>query len=887
MEEVEYRPDPDALLDLIKKEESKAEEGKLTIFFGMCAGVGKTYTMLQTAREDRANKLDVVIGIIETHKRAETEELVEGFEIIPRKEINYRGTTFHEMDIDAIIERRPGIVLVDELAHTNIPGSRHLKRYQDVLELLRNGIHVYTTLNVQHVESRAETVKQITGISIRETVPDLIIERADEIELIDITPGELLERLKEGKVYTPERSRQSIENFFRKGNLTALREMALRITAERVDKDLHNYRAEKSIDSVWKSSQKLLVAVGPGPYSMGLIRWTRRLAYSMEVPWIAAYIETVKDAKPEYRESLLKNIELARSLGAEIQSVHDTDVANGLLRIARANNVTQILIGKTRKSIFGGFSLGNQFLLRLLRLSSDIDIYIIGGDREPEKLRPRDLMFLSLQKFRHYALTAAIVFVLSVVLFPLAHFMGYQAIGFIFMLGILLLPLFDLGPGPMLLAAGLSALSWDYFFIPPFFTFRITRTEDILMFVMYFMVAAISGYLSSHIRATKKLLAQRERSTTLLYRLSRDLSSATEMNSVIEASVKHLDRIFHANTAVLLFESFEKLRPHPHNASTLVVHDDGWNVAQWVFLHGEHAGKFTDTLPSSDATYYPIKSKSGILGVLALQLKDSEKPLQFKNQVLLDSFFSQINTAIEREYLKELAEKQSVVMETDKLYKTLFDSISHELKTPITTIQGVVEAFENPAILQDAGRSGEFVAEIKIAANRLKLLVENMLNMARLESGSIEMNFTQHSIMDIIDAAIRHLEPELGGREVIVDSPEDDIFLLCDFSLLRQVIINILRNANEYSPEGCPIEITVSSVDHVLLIKITDHGHGIPADALQHLFQKFYRVPGTKAGGTGLGLSIVKGFVELHKGSITAGNSAQGGAEFTIVLPLK
>ncbi len=504
------RPDPDKLLEKIKQEENGIVSGKLKIFFGMCAGVGKTYTMLEAARKAKREGIDVAVGIVETHKRVETEALVEGLEVIPLKEINYRGSIFNEMDLDAILKRKPSLVLVDELAHTNIPGSRHIKRFQDVEELLSSGINVFTTLNVQHLESRAETVQQIIGTYIRETVPDSIIDKAYEVELIDLTIEELLQRLAEGKVYTPEKSKQAIQNFFRRGNLTALREMALRFTAERVDKDLRSYKIEKNIYSTWRSSQRLMVAVGPSPYSANLIAWTRRLAYSLEAQWNAVYVETNKKLSEVEKKYLETNLKLAKELGAEIITSQDTDLINGLVRIAKENNVTQIVIGKTRKDNLFGLLYHRSFIKKLIKKSGDIDVYIAGGG-EPEKQKQPIDSFVKFQSpLYRYALAFIIVLVLTIIFYLVKDSIGYRAVSLLFILSVAVLPLFDFGPGPIFLAALVSALTWNYYFIPPQFTFRIARLEDALMFIMYFIVAIVTGLLTSKIKTQQQFLALKE-----------------------------------------------------------------------------------------------------------------------------------------------------------------------------------------------------------------------------------------------------------------------------------------------------------------------------------------------------------------------------------------
>ncbi len=878
------RPDPDKLLEKIKKEETGESIGKLKIFFGMCAGVGKTYTMLEAAQKARREGIDIVIGIVETHKRAETESLTNGLEKIPLKEINYRGTVFNEMDLDATISRKPALVLVDELAHTNIPGSRHEKRYQDVEELLNNGINVFTTLNVQHLESRAETVQQITGTYIRETVPDSIVDKAYQVELIDLTIDELLQRLAEGKVYTPEKSKQAIQNFFRKGNLTALREMALRFTAERVDKDLRYYKIEKNIYSTWRSSQRLMVAVGPSPYSANLIAWTRRLAYSLEAQWIAVFVETNKKLSEEEKKYLEANIKLAKELGAEVINTQGTDLINALVRVAKENNITQIVIGKTRKENFLGFFYHKSFLRKLIKKSGDIDVYVAGG----EELISRRLTvdsFVNIQSsFSKYIISFLIVFFLTILLYLIKDSTGYQTVSLLFLLTIALLPLFDLGPGPVFFAACLSALSWNYYFIPPQFTFHIAKIEDGLMFVLYFIVAIVTGLLTSKIRTQQKFLIQKEKRTSSLYNLSKDLSAAGSIDDIADAAVKKINLLFNAETIIIFSDENNKLNAKPHSASSFLIDDADWLAANWVHKNSKKAGRFTNTLPLSPVTFYPLKSKSGVLGAIGLKTRD-DKPLTSEQENFLDTFILQISNAIEREFLNDLAKKSLVANESEKLYKTLFNSLSHELKTPIAAILGAVSSFKDENIYQNKNIWGKILTEINIAADRLNRLVENLLDMARLETGFISLKLDWHSITDLFNSALDKLKDESAEHKIILSAADDIPIFKFDFGLLEQAMINIIHNSLEYTPANSEIRIEAKFVNDKCIITIADNGKGFPDESLPKLFEKFYRIPGTKAGGTGLGLSIAKGFIEAHRGNINASNLPGGGAVFTISLP--
>ncbi|MFA6457219.1 MAG: DUF4118 domain-containing protein, partial [Bacteroidota bacterium] len=676
----QYRPDPDALLNALKKEEEHSRRGKLKIFFGMSAGVGKTYDMLKSAHEAKTQGVDIVIGYIETHKRFETDALVTGLEVIPRKIIEYRGVALEEMDLDAVIARKPKVVLVDELAHTNAPTSRHSRRYQDVLELLDLGIDVHTTVNVQHLESRADTVAQISGAVVRETVPDSIFELADEVELIDISPEDLLKRLEEGKVYTPDRSRQAIQNFFRKGNLTALREMSLRLTAERVDHQLRDYMQSERITETWKSGQRLLVGIGPSPSTVSLIRWARRMAYTLNATWVAVYVETSKSISDEAKKQLNSNIKLAADLGAEIITTTDDNIVRALVRTAHQHNATQILIGKSLNRSF----LTESLLDRLIKESGNLDVYVIGEHDESQQ-RAKSFTIPEVHSgIAQYVISAFIIFVSALACFPFSEYLGYQTVSLILLLIVVLLPL-KFGVGPVLLAAAMSAMLWNFFYIPPKFTFAIGHPQDILMFLAYFAIAAVTGTLTSRIRAREKSVRQREEHSSALFALTKQLTAAKTQNEVAEAAVKNISSFFSSEVAIFLSQPDGDIFTKAHDSSMYSVDEKEFSVAAWVYWNEKKAGKFTDTLPSSPATYYPISGPRYPLGVIGVKNK-LDKQFGVDQESLLQNFIAQIASTLEREQLNELAKRTVVYAESEKLYRTLFNSISHELRTPIAAI---------------------------------------------------------------------------------------------------------------------------------------------------------------------------------------------------------
>lgn len=872
------RPDPDLLLNALKKEEEKKDKGKLKIFFGMCAGVGKTYEMLKSAHEIKSKGVDVIIGYVETHKRQETQALLEGLAVLPRRNVEYRGSMLEEMDIDAILTRNPKLVLVDELAHTNAPGSRHAKRYQDVLELLDNGIDVYTTLNVQHLESRADTVAQITGTIIRETVPDSVFAHANEIEIIDIPPDELLKRLNEGKVYTPERSQQAIQNFFRKGNLTALREMSLRMTAERVDHQLREFMNTQQIRGTWKSIQRLLVGISAKTESISLIRWARRMAYTMDASWIVVYVESSKSLNDSGKEQLAKNLALARELGAEIMTTSDEDIVQGILRIARQQNATQILVGKSLRM----FPFRKSLLDRLIERSGDLDIYVVGGMDETGKKRFWHLPEIH-SGLPQYTTAVLIVLALVCLCYPLRPFIGYQTISLILLFVVAVFPL-KLGMGPVITAATLSALAWNYFFIPPQFTFTIKEPQDILMFGAYFVIAAVTGVLTTRVRAREKAVRSREERAVALYSLTKDLSTATSLDGVIKSGVENIKKFFNAEVVICLSESDGDLLSQPHASSTMTVDEKEFGVAAWTYWNEQRAGKFTDTLPSAKATYYPLSGPRYPLGVLGVRFINQER-LSLDQETLLENFIHQISSNLEREQLNDLNRKSLIVAESERLYRNLFDSISHEFKTPIAAILGSVEHLQNNPLITSS-EDNPVIEEIQYAATRLNRLVANMLDMTRLESGLLKPNLKWCDIPDLISSTVQKLEEELTDYPVEISLADSLPLVKLDWGLIEQALTNLIHNATVHTPRGTKIFINAQTQGNDCFIVVSDTGPGILPENVNRVFEKFYRAAGSSTGGTGLGLSIARGFVEVHGGTLAFANRKEGGAQFTIRLPI-
>ncbi len=886
------RPDPDALL-AIANAETQAEpagqqrRGRLKIFLGMCAGVGKTYTMLQDARARSAEGVDVLIGYAETHGRPDTEALLEGLPTLPRKQVPYRNVIVREFDLDAALARLPALIVVDELPHSNAPGSRHPKRYQDVLELLEAGIDVHTALNVQHLESRADAVAQITGVPVRETVPDTILERADEIELIDLSPDELLKRLAEGKVYLGEgRAVAAANSFFRRGNLNALREMALRITAERVDKQMRDYMRVKRISGPWKSTDRLMVAVNDSALSERLIRHTRRLAYTLDAPWLAVHVETAAERGERERAGVERNLALARELGAEVVSTADDDIARGLLRVAQQHNVSQIVVGRPRESALRRFLGGGTLVARLIDRSSKIDVHVVGGEDLGHAPTPRPLVQLHSAP-ASYALALGIM--LLVVTVGYVAFVGlnldYQVMGLVFLFTILVLSL-RFARGPVLAATALSAVALDLLFIQPYLSLSIEHISDFVLFGLYFGIAVVVGVLTTRLRNTSLLLRQREAQVVASFEFASDMSRAVTMSDVCRVATQRLGALFDAPVRILLPGIDQQLRVAESEAGPerdALTEDRELGVATWAFEHARPAGKQTDTLPTAMAQHVPMLTSNGAVGVISIGLKDR---LSTQQSDLLRGLVSQAALAVEREQLDEAAKTRSVLEESERLSKTLLNLISHELRTPVTAITGAASSLTEPDVDEDPAARLALHQSIQSSAVRLNELIENLLDMTRLESGTLKLNADWTDVADLIRTVREHAAGDLAGHEFLVEMQPDLPLVKMDVILMEQVLRNLLRNAALYTPAGTRVRLSAQREGDELILAVMDRGPGLPAEELPRAFDKFHR-GGTAVNGLGLGLSICKGLVEAHRGSIVAENRSGGGLRVVIRLPIE
>jgi two-component system, OmpR family, sensor histidine kinase KdpD len=871
------RPNPDALLSSIQREEAAKKRGRLKVFLGMCPGVGKTFAMLEAAQRELQAGRDVVIGYVETHGRRETDALAAGLPQLPRQKLEYRGVPMTELDLDAVLSRRAQLAIVDELAHTNAPGARHPKRWQDVAELLDAGIDVFTTLNVQHVESRADTVRQITGAEIRETVPDSVLDDA-VLELVDLPPAELIQRLHEGKVYLPDRAAAAAQNFFREANLSALRELSLRLVADHVGVDMRELRETQQSTDPWKTGHCLLVGVGPGPFSEPLIRWTRRMADGLRCRWLAVHVEHSRPLTPPAQAQLEKNLSTARELGGEVCATTDDNLVNGLLRIARQQNATQIIVGKPSGRGWLEWFRGDRLLRRLARESGDIDLQVVRAEKSGSRTTPRGWLPAFESSLQQYLFAVSVVAATGVLNLGLMALFGPRVPGLVFLLAVVLVAL-KVGRGPVLLAGATSALAWNFFFLPPRFTFVIASLEDAILFALYFVVAIVLGQLVARIRAQEQAERRREERAVALYEFTRDMADAASRDEVVWQLVSQVNRVFHAPIAVVLPMN-DRLVAHPDGSLALSPKELG--VADWAFHQRKAAGRSTDNLPGAEAFHLPLVTERKAFGVLMVGLPD--KNLTLAQRDLLEAFTRHAALILERIELRTAAEQARLLAESEKFSRTLLNSISHELRTPLAASTSAASALAASNAATSEQRRA-LVDEILEANARLNRVVGNLLDVARLESGKVRPHLDWHDARDLVQTTLRELQRELASCPISTILPAEPMLVRLDFSLVQHALGNLLLNAAAHTPAGTPVEIRASLADGHLLLSVTDRGPGIPAEILPRVFDKFFRAPNALTGGSGLGLTIAKGFVEAHGGSVSADNRLGGGAVFSLRLP--
>jgi two-component system sensor histidine kinase KdpD len=882
----DQRPDPDALLQQVEHAQQRAGRGRLKIFFGACPGVGKTYAMLAAARRLREQGEDVVCGIVETHGRRETLALLDGQELLPTRDIQRGSSRLREFDLAAALARRPGVLLVDELAHSNAEGCMHPKRWQDVEDLLAAGINVHTTLNVQHLESVSHIVGSITGITVRETVPDGIFNGADEVVLVDLPPEELLQRLQDGKVYLPAQAQRAAKNFFRRGNLLALRQLALRLTAERVDSEMRNYRQAEVGGAVWSASEALVVCVGrrTGP---DLVRAAARLAEALHARWHAVYVETpaLSRLAEARRASILKVLQLARDLGAHTAVLSGPEPAAEVHVYARSHNLNRVVLGRQRDPAWWRELASPSFARRLARRAPDLDLVMVA----PERAQPAsDAAPAGSDPGRGIAWEGyAKAFGMS----ALATLAGDVLVGHFELSNIVMLFLLAVagvalrwGRGPAVLAAVLNVLGFDFFCVPPRFSFAVSDVQFLFTFCVMLGVGLLIGQLTANLRYQVLVANQRERRARDLYAMSRDLASALSVEQVIETGLREVGSAFRAQAMIFLLGPDDSIEATPRGQPV----DADADVARWCLEHGEAAGQGTDTLPALPLLYLPLKAPMRVRGVLVLR-PERARTLQIPEQRrLLETFTTQIAIALERIHFVTVAQDTLLAMEAERLRNSVLASLSHDLRTPLTALIAATDMLRMRLSAADTAGASEQAESVARQARRVAKMVDDMLEMARLQSGRVTLRADWQSVEELVGAALRDLDQDmLQSHPLRIDLPEDLPLVRGDAELLQRLLLNLFDNALKYTTEGTVIGVCARPENDRLRVTVWDRGPGLPPGKESMVFEKFARGNEESAvPGVGLGLSICRAIVEAHGGTIAAGNRAGGGVEFTFTLPL-
>jgi two-component system sensor histidine kinase KdpD len=885
--ERDNRPSPEALLQRANQE----MRGRLKIFLGAAPGVGKTFEMLETAQARRREGVDLVVGVVETHGRKETEALLAGLEVIPRRRVQYKGRWLDEMDIDAILARRPKLVLVDELAHTNAPGSRHPKRYLDVEELLAAGIDVYTTLNIQHVESLNDVVAKITRIRVRETVPDSIIDRADDIEVIDLTPEDLIQRLKEGKIYVPQHAERAIRHYFSAGNLTALRELALRRTAQRVDQQLLTHMQAHAIQGPWAAGERVLVCVDEDPRSASLIRYGRRVAERLRASWTTLHIETSRSLRlsEAERDRVADALRLAEKLGAEAVTIPGQDIAGEIVEYAQANNFTHIVAGKSKRSrlyeLFRG-SVPHD----LVRRAGDISVHLIAAtndERIPSKTvatapRPRQPLIDWMPYVASTTLVAAALGIGEL----LEYVLGISNVALVFLTAVLASAV-TWGLWPSLYASLISVLAFNFFFLPPLYTFTIADPENVVALAFFLIVAVIASNLAGRTRNQALVARQRAKMTEDLYLFSRKLAGVVSLDDLLWATAYQIAAMLKVRV-VLLLPDEGTVAVRAGYPPEDVLEDADLAAAKWAWDSNRPAGRGSDTLPGAKWLFLPIRTGRGAVGVVGID-SDRAGPLLTPDQRrLLDALTDQAALAIERIHLAEDVDRARLAAETDRLRSALLTSISHDLRTPLASILGAVTSLKSYGARFSERVREELISTIQEEAERLNRFIANLLDMTRIESGALAPNRSRIDVADLVGAALQRAGKILMAHHVDVELAADLPMVEVDPVLFEQVLFNLLDNAAKYAPAGSTITVTAKCDENRLILEVLDEGPGIAADDVERVFDKFYRVKNEdrQRAGTGLGLAICRGFVEAMDGTIAAANRGdRRGAVITIILP--
>ncbi|MBV9518324.1 MAG: sensor histidine kinase KdpD [Hyphomicrobiales bacterium] len=875
------RPDPDALLALVQSE----TRGKLKVFLGAAPGVGKTYAMLSSAKQAAREGIDVVVGIVETHGRVETAALIQGIEMLPQRNVDYHGRIIQEFDIDAALKRRPKLIIVDELAHTNAPESRHPKRYQDIEELIAAGIDVWTAVNIQHLESLSDVVSTITGVSVRETVPDTVVDKADEVVVVDITPAELLQRLRDGKVYLPENARRAADNFFKHGNLTALRELALRRTADRVDDQMVVYLRQNAIEGPWPAAERILVCVGTDLLSETVVRAGSRLASGLNASWIAVHLSRFDLEETSHRA--LKRIDeamrLAERLGAELARLSGRHLPDEILRFARRENVTQIVIGRSAADWFARLR-GRSLPEEIVRRASGVAVHIVTSDQPPKRrlfnfLRPRLSALAGAVPFLSVAAAVGVGMIAS-------HFLVLPNLSMIFLTAVLFCAV-TYGAGSAILAAVLSFFAYNFFFIEPVYTFTIAEPHELFALLIFLLVAVLTGGLAGRVREQSDAAARRVVATQSLYDFSRKLSAIAKLDDVLWVVVSHVAKSVNGGALVLLGQK-EELELSAALPPEDALGPSEWAAARWSATRGEFAGWRTGTLPNAQLQFRPLRTSRGILGVIGVKPGNANDDLSAEDDRALSALIDQAAVAIERVQLVDASAKAETAIESERLRGALLSSLSHDLRTPLSAIMGAVTSLRQLGDKMPADSRRDLLATIEEETARLSRFVSNLLDMTRLEAGAVAVKRDLVDAGDAVRSAVAHARSSFPDRQIGITIAPDLPLVRGDATLLEQVVFNLLDNADKYVPAGLPTSVSIRVDGQKLVVTVTDHGPGIPQAELERVFEKFHRVaPGDgRPAGTGLGLSICRGLIGAMDGMIRAESPLQDGAGTRIVIEL-
>lgn len=886
----DQRPDPEVLLSRVKAEESRLRRGRLKIFFGYAAGVGKTYAMLEAAHVAKSSGREVVIGYVELHGRKNTEALLEGLEVIPTRQIIHHGVTLREFDVDAALKRRPELILVDELAHTNAPGSRHAQRWQDIFELLDEGMDVWTTLNVQHIESLNDVVGQITGIVVRETIPDDVFDQADDLELIDLSPEELIVRLREGKVYLTTQAERAMQNFFQKSNLVALRELSMRQAARRVHSELESERRHRAVRAPWATNDRLLVCVGPSPTTTRVIRTAKRLATALDAPWVAVCVEQIGTVtSPAAAQQVADHLRLAERLGAETITLTGGTVGQTILDYARAQNVTKVLIGKSHRPRWRRL-LVKGVVEHLLEHSGEIDVYVIQGKEEPrqELASARAPMVIEWSK---YLAAIGIVAMGSILAALLSEWRVAESNVIMVFLAAVAFVAFRLGRGPSILASVAAVFVFDFFFVPPRLSITVDDTQYLLTFAVMLAIGLLISTLTARLRSQIDRTTQRERRTLALHQLGKQLSSLSGEVFLVSAAGQHLREMVGGEVAIYMRRrrsGDDSTLPTPvfGQQSRIVQHPVSGPTAHWVIAHDQIAGHGTDTLPNAIALFIPLTGSQDCMGAIAVQAPSMEWLLQPAQRQWFENCANQLALALERDRMVVDAADARIQAESEKVRSTLLSSVSHDLKTPLSAIAGAASTLQRIEPAADGTRR-ELLETIAEEASRLNGLLDNILQISRYDSGVVQPNRQWHVLEEIVGSAIARTRSLLARRSVEVKVPHDLPLVFVDGILMEQVLINLLENAARYTPETSCVMVRAAMTGNLVELSVSDNGPGLPAGSEKLVFERFYRATlGVDSGrGSGLGLAICRAIVELHGGTIEARNVGSGGAEFMVKLP--